>query len=325
LVIPRILSLLTVCLTVLACGGSSGPITAGPRYILADDRGLRETGGSRSDDVLVEFDDGSFALDPAVSPDGDRLAFIRQSPARTAPSGTIDFGSDLYIADRDGDNAKETVRHSQTAEFIRTPAWLPTGQLLFSVRGRKPDGSADFRIEQLDLTSGRRTRVIENGVDPSVAPAGDRLVYLAVDPVTQAERLMRLNLPQATQQPLVGPDDHLALMSAFAWSPDSGRIAFAAIDLNAPPVIPGGGQAGPPVLQSGHPFAQDVWVVNADGSGLRRIAELAVNQPSIAWSKDGARLYVLGATGFWRVDAASGATEQIGPGVALGQIVLLSE
>jgi hypothetical protein len=40
----------------------------------------------------------------------------------------------------------------------------------------------------------------------------------------------------------------------------------------------------------------------------------ADNQPSIDWSAAGATIYALGATGFWRIDAATGAREQVGYG-----------
>jgi hypothetical protein len=70
-----------------------------------------------------------------------------------------------------------------------------------------------------------------------------------------------------------------------------------------------------------HPFAQDVWVVNSDGGGLLRLAEIAENMPSLTWSGDGATIYVLGPVATWRIAVASGAAEEIGPGIALAQIV----
>jgi Tol biopolymer transport system component len=79
-------------------------------------------------------------------------------------------------------------------------------------------------------------------------------------------------------------------------------------------------QEPPPPGVQPHPFAQDVWLVNPDGSNLRRLTELADNQPSIDWSADGATIYALGATGFWRIDAATGAREPVGFAAALGQI-----
>jgi hypothetical protein len=60
-----------------------------------------------------------------------------------------------------------------------------------------------------------------------------------------------------------------------------------------------------------HPFAQDVWLVNRDGSGLKRLGETAENMPSISWAGDGSRLYVIGPGYLWRVDPVAGTAEQV--------------
>ena len=68
-----------------------------------------------------------------------------------------------------------------------------------------------------------------------------------------------------------GTQRHLG--SDPAWSPDGRRIAFRRFD----------GQLG-----SGFPGNSDLYVVNADGSGLRRLTRHAANVPrSFAWSPDG--------------------------------------
>jgi Tol biopolymer transport system component len=57
-----------------------------------------------------------------------------------------------------------------------------------------------------------------------------------------------------------------------AWSPDGRRIAFRRYD----------GQLG---FRSAWP--SDLFVVNADGSGLRRLTRQAANLRWFAWSPDG--------------------------------------
>ena len=62
-----------------------------------------------------------------------------------------------------------------------------------------------------------------------------------------------------------------------AWSPDGRRIAFRRYD-RQPQVVPGR------VVRSA---GSDLFVVNADGSGLRRLTHHAENMRWFAWSPDG--------------------------------------
>src|SRR5207237_3763973 len=88
---------------VVSCGGGSKPAArTGDNFLLANQSALSEATPSGAGRALVKFDDASYLLDPAVSPDGQHLAFARQTPAKSLPNGAVDFGSDLYVADRDG-------------------------------------------------------------------------------------------------------------------------------------------------------------------------------------------------------------------------------
>jgi hypothetical protein len=64
-------------------------------------------------------------------------------------------------------------------------------------------------------------------------------------------------------------------------------------------------------------------MVNADGTGLRRFLEIGDNQPSLTWSADGAHIYSLGITGFWRIDSATAERVRAGIEAPLGQVRLL--
>lgn len=310
-----------------ACSGgedaAAPPAAMGPsgtRFLMASEKGITETSAA-AERTILKYNDGSYLLDPVVSPDGKKLAFIRQPSAKVYANGGVDFGSDLYVADRDGRNAREIVRHESVAEFVRTPAWLPGGdELLYSVRGRLPTGEADFRIERIDLRSGRRVRLVANAIDPVVSPDATRIAYVAIA-FTDQESLTVSDLLGQNSRVVVSSDFGLALMSSIVWSPDGKQIAFAAVDARSPAPPPAPTPRRPQT--SLHPFAQDVWVVDATGGNLRRVADIAINAPSIAWSRDGSAFFVLGATGFFRVDAKTGAQQQIGDGVALAQIVRL--
>ncbi len=325
---PGVLLLFTIAASLLVsgCGGSSKNANApgpGDRFLLTNQAGLNESTASGTPRLFLKFDDGSFILDPAIAPDGKRIAFIRQAPARARPDGSIDFGSDLYVADRDGKNARLLVLHGAVAEFLRTPVWLSDGEILFGVRGRAADGRADFRTERLNLQTGQRSRLIEGGVDPAISADRKSIAFLKVDPVTQEEDLIVSATDLSSRRTVVDRNSGLALISGQVFSPDGTRIAFAAVDVGATTPTPRSGRPSDKTRLAAlvHPFAQDVWIVNRDGTGLRRLTEIAENMPSLTWSGDGATLFAIGPVSFWQIEPASGKSEQIGQGVPLGQIV----
>jgi Tol biopolymer transport system component len=291
-------------------------------FVLASDRGITEvTDGVER--VITAIEPGGFALDPALSPDGKQVAFVLQPPVAASPGGSIDFGSDLYVVDRAGGKPRLLLKHGAVGEFIRTPAWLTGGKLLVTVRGRSDIGGFDLHILHLDPGTGAKQRLASNAIDAVVSPDGAAAAFISIDDDAGSEALVLADTSLAGPKSIAGTDQHLALISAVAWSPDGTKLVFAAIDTNQPlatPILPGG--AGPGTTQ--HPFAQDVWLINRDGTGLHRLVELADNMPSLGWSRDGAYVYSLGVTGFWRIDVATGERAQLDYAGAIGQIVWLA-
>jgi Tol biopolymer transport system component len=290
-------------------------------FILAGSDGVSEVTDERERSI-VAADSGDYALDPALSPDGKQVAYVLQPSVTVSPGGSIDFGSDLYLVDRSGGTPRLLLKHSELGEFIRTPSWLHDGRLLVTVRGRTPDGGFDLHIVEVDARSGAQKRVASSTVDPVVSPDGRSAAYIALDDAAGTQTLAVADALSLTpHKPIAGAEQNLALISAVVWSPDGRQMAFAAVDTTQPlatPVVPGGTPGS-----TQHPFAQDVWLVNRDGSGLRRVTELADNMPSLGWSKDGTRIYSLGVTGFWRIEVATGDRVQLPYDGPIGQIVWL--
>jgi Tol biopolymer transport system component len=78
------------------------------------------------------------------------------------------------------------------------------------------------------------------------------------------------------------------------WSPDGGRIAFDSLD------------------EDGH---SDIWTIDAEGGGLRRLTSSPVPHYWPTWSHDGRFVYFnrgsSGALTIWRVPAGGGPEEQV--------------
>jgi Tol biopolymer transport system component len=315
------LLLLTSILFVLLIACSSGGSSAGgngPDFLISSAGGLSEHRGD-VERVLIAGG-GSYVFDPSVSPDGKRIAYGLQPPAVVDANGGIDFGSDLYVANRDGSKPELYLRHSRVGEFLRNPVWLTNDKLLINVRGRAPDGQADLRIESLDLASGVRERILTSAVELALSPNRKSIAYVAIDPQTQSERLAVRDLQTGATEYLLPADNILTLFTSITWSPDGSAVAFAAAN---PGTLHRQDSDRLYVLAATtlHPTLQDVWVVNRDGTGLRLIADIAESQPSIAWAADGASLYVMGTAAFLHMNLKTGAIAPIGQGVPFGQIV----
>jgi Tol biopolymer transport system component len=270
--------------------------------------------------------DGSFFLDPAISTDGQTYAFIRQPPAVRSSSGEVDFGSDLMLVDSSGENEREAAVHKATGEFIRYPIFLKDeNAVLVGVRGQDAEAKPDFRIERVDLDSGARTRLIGNASSPALAPDGRTLAYATYDPVTGAESIDITDLQTNDTRTLVQASGVLVLIQNLAWSPDGTVLAFMSSDLATSLAQPVGQTAfaSPLPVMPMHPTLQDLWLVNADGSNLHKIVDLAESSPSAAWSADGKTIYVMGEGGFFQIDPATGDRQIISEGVKGGQIARL--
>jgi hypothetical protein len=188
---------------------------------------------------IIKWDDNSYPLDPAVSPDGKSIAFALQAPAKPGPDGSLDFGSDIRIVGADGKGERELAKHKRVAEFLRTPAWISNDELPYTYRGRKDSGERDVRIERLEATSGRSTRFIESAMDAAISKDRRQIVYNAINPLTQDGTLMVAGIDRGLAAGRRRPS-RLALFSSQVFRRRH-QIAFGG-SLNAPAP----GRSGPP-------------------------------------------------------------------------------
>ena len=168
--------------------------------------------------------------------------------------------SDLYVIGRDG---SRRVRLTRTPQHERDPDWSPDGSRIAYTRSDR-DRSTIW-VMRAD-GSGQRRLTDDPGTDPDWAPDGNRLLYLHEG--SGSRPLYAINADGSARQQLGNLDE----VRTARWSPDGTRIALTARDA--------------------------VWIINAEGSGLRRIRQSGA-YPS--WSPDGRRLvfiaYGAGATG----------------------------
>jgi Tol biopolymer transport system component len=271
--------------------------------------------------VIVHLD-GATVFDVAASPDGKQLAFARAANFET---GRTDFGTDIYVSARDGSNQHLLATHSFPNELLRWPAWLAGSQsLLFQVQGvTAVNGVPVSRIDLLDVVSGRRSVFVADARLPATSQDGGTLVYQSGDPTAGQDTIWISDAAGASKRPLLPASAKLGSFGNAAPSPDGSQVVIGA-------AVPGASKAPRrralvtlplPVSGNRDGLPEDMWLIKSDGSGLRLLAPFAEDLPTFAWSADGKKVYLLGVTGLWQVDVATGEKGRLGDGIFHGQVV----
>jgi Tol biopolymer transport system component len=225
-----------------------------------DTEGIWTVNPDGSDSLNITEGSSAANYTPAWSPDGTRIAFIRET----------DSDPTIYVANADGSDAAPIKRLALSNHDL---AWAPDGaSIAYTDRGdlfvMRADGS---HVRQVTPTD--RTKL---DVHPTWSPDGTRIAFarftfskpLSTDPFVGQEpsgsgiyvvradgsELTRLTelVPSADGGPDEWPD----------WSPNGKRIVFQ------------------------RDF--EIYVMNADGSALRKLTGGHSGQPS--WSPDGTKI-----------------------------------
>jgi TolB protein len=186
---------------------------------------------------------------PRYSPDGEHLAFVAASD---------DGIEDLYIAGQDGSNPR--IVAASPGEPEGAPAWSPDGSTIaFSSRR---DGNWEIYTVRPDGTELRRlTRDEAFDAAPVWAPDGSGMIAFASDRGGVDSHLYLMAHDGSGVRRLTFGDDE----GSPDWSPDGRRIVYAG-------------------FSSGN---ADIWTIEADGSGARRLTRSEIFEYTPRWSPDG--------------------------------------
>lgn len=214
---------------------------------------------------------------PALSPDGDRVAFV--SSPRTG-------ASDLYVERLGEAGARRLTRD---AALEGRPAWSPDGRWL--AFARLEQGSCSLRLIDLDGEVERSIGECAGGHLAELSWAADGSALVLTEPATPAgmQRLSVLDLASGERRRLTTPGE-AGLGDRFpAVSPDGAEVAF---------------------IRTGLLGASDVWVVGFERGEARPVTRERVPMSGVTWSDDGARLVYAADRGggfrLWTVDRRGG-------------------
>lgn len=219
----------------------------------------------------VNVTDGSQFEDaePAMSPDGTRIAFTRQ----------VGGAWEVFAVNIDGTDLRRLTTDGRTA---RTPAWSPDGQRIAFASDRGADYVTHIWVINDDGSNPQQiTSGTSDEYSPSWAPDGHHLAFARSEPeipdAPLAVDIFVLDLDDLGAAPVqitnrAGHDD------APAFSPDGEWIAFQS-NRDAPP---------------GEPWEIQAYVVRSDGTGqVTRLSPQGVRSYHPSWQlPSGGRLVV---------------------------------
>jgi Tol biopolymer transport system component len=256
---------------------------------------------------VVDVSGGPFITGVSWSPAGDAVAYTRFS---FEPGGSVG-GADLHLADLGG-NDRVLVARDDPDTLLGSPAWLPDGSgLLFDVARVLPSGGAARQIERVAADGSGREVLVVGGWAPNVSADGRWLAYLREG--AEGVAMHRRDLTTGSDAVAL-PGGAVTGMVTPALSPDGTLIVFGAAGgpgltpsmERCPSFAPQARLLAPaPALAHGLP--EELWRVAGDGSGLRRVTNLCLDDPIVSWSPDGQWLAAYGSTSLVLLPTGGGA------------------
>ena len=200
--------------------------------------------------------DGIAERYPSWSPDGRRVAFVREEGGQ----------SDIFVMNA-GNFDLVNITNSPYNEYA--PIWSPDGeQIAFNREGGEPVATNIYLMNADGSDVRQLTSYSSGAVYPDWSPDGSQIAFARVHGSTTQSSLnvWIMNVDGSEAQPITELD---ILVGRPRWSPDGEHIAFVA--------------------------GSQIWVVAPDGSSLRSVTEETGATSHPAWSSDGQRLvYISG-------------------------------
>lgn len=276
----------------------------------------RSDGTATSPRPLTSLGSGSYAEYPTFSPDGSQIAFVAISPppiTATLPLPT----STLYVMNADGSNLKSIWHPAQG--LIGLFSWSADGKSMYvNGNGVQPEaknssGGPQLQIFQLDIATGALKPLLADVLDPRLSHDGKQLAYLQLK---EDGYSMSLNLaaPDGSgPRELIGSTGFQGFY-APRFTLDDKQIVVAAI--GGPPTDPQGhplkasvpsaldrllGLFEPPSAEA-HGAPWDLWIVNVDGTGLRKLTSFLEDLPMAAFAPDGKQMAIMGLGGIYMMN-----------------------
>ncbi|HEX6199949.1 MAG TPA: winged helix-turn-helix domain-containing protein, partial [Thermoanaerobaculia bacterium] len=202
--------------------------------------------------------DPGLEYDPAFSPDGSRVAFLR------TPDPRLNAAITLHVQLVGAESSLEVSEGPADFDHpIESPAWSPDGTAIAYRRWRREDGWGIYRVPALGGAERKLAdlgRVGTSGL--AWSPDGRWLAFGLRAGGDGPLALHRLDLETGARERLTRPPGTIQGDQLPAWSPDGRRLAFVrTVDADASElrVVPAGGGRSRSLLPERHKIADVDW------------------------------------------------------------------
>lgn len=205
--------------------------------------------GSGERRVSAATDGAKCENQPAWSPDAAKIAFWEYQEVQTPPYSI----QSIYIVNADGSNRRILLDGSSCCDFY-SPTWSPDGtKIAYSFYDY---ASVDNKLGVVNADGSGGFRLLSDiGWEPAWSPDGSEIAFQHFETTLQGNAIWLMNADGSAARGLgVGGESP-------AWSPDGSRLVFHRHD---------GSQ-------------WDLYVINRDGTGLRRLTSTPEYEYSPTW------------------------------------------
>jgi TolB protein len=209
---------------------------------------------------------------PVWAPGGKSLVFERNLPY---------WGTDrmhlMAVSARGG-----ATRQLTTGPFDAMPSFSPDGRRIAFTRVVQSLVAPTASLFTMDGGGRHLERLLADGIDLSAAwsPDGSTIAFSRLDSSSRPLEEATLYLADNDGTNVRGLGAAPLHGLSPSWSPDGKRLSFVSFD----------DRNGPSCPAASCPPSGELYVVGADGSGLRRLTRSKADDEHPSWSPDGSRI-----------------------------------
>jgi Tol biopolymer transport system component len=270
--------------------------------------------------TLFQSPEKSWLAAASVSPDGEQILL---SYALPPAAGQVQLGTtDLYRLPYDASAPPQPLlERGSPEESYFNPTWSPDGRYVYysHFSSINPD-TAEYRynVERMQFAGGTEV-IVQDGIWPRLAPNGEKLAYLSVDPIGVENHLYTAR-PDGTSPARVMQTEDALTVDAHLFLPDSQTILFSAVNPQPKPSGSWLDRLLGVTTASAHNVPSDWYQVILPGGEPQRLTRLNDTGMFADVSPGGDRIVFISATGLYIMNLDGSDLVQISSQVFTGTV-----